>query len=1031
MRIATAITTVLLSLILFTGSPAEGATPLRRAVCFVKHRVHIRHSCPRSCRCQPNQRSEKDRKLNALLDRGEALREKGDFDGAIAAFDEAIKLDDQCAEAYCGRGRAFGQKGNIAAARADLNEAIRLNPQNASAFNARGCIYGDTDYDKALADFNEAIKLDPTLAGAYENRALVYFYKDELPNAIADFTDAIHFEPSEPKNYMKRAFCYIQMGQFAKATSDYDVVVKLVPNEPFYREIRAALFIYQGDYNRALADFQTMMKLNPQDPAAHFESAKKHPLDEKDLEHGERQVRQMLENRPAMGELGAKADSLYRWAARKFAGEDLGERIFWNPGEPPPEVACDHRTPGPGCPGYIQMHEKFTQGPLKGKNVPFEELWRGAVFELYNITGAKDFKRIESEAAAGKISREEYITGTLAVESRAAAKTRAFYIRVFLPWAKEYGVKTDPRKWCVARREKIGDDFALSLTGKDSAHWRHYGYAYDIISFHSLTEKGKYEEARLLAEQMRKQAATKEEQANVYFASGYCRAMMEDYRQALADYGEAIRLDPKNGTVFCARGGLYYSHGDYDRAIADFAEAIRVDPELMDSVKPYLLYAYRKRGQARTGKGDWKGAIADFSAAIRLDPADAGTFHYRGVVHVCKRDYAKAKGDLTEAIRLDPKQEGAYFIRAWACYSQGDLDQGIADFQATIRLAPDRAGDVSPYLVPAYLQRAKSHSDRHDWDRAVADLKEAQRLNSLYPASNAPPAFGRSDSEDRRPDTDILKATVPPSDYHYTGDALRSEAQKPKARAAPPNRSTIAPFEIIPPGGWDPNPGLSPRGIPIAAELPMPDNRPQTSDANFFGHDVHPRPAAADQNLAGEIASRLIDAYLGRSADFAAKNESGKAIADLTAALDLDPKRYSVLIERGILLRKKGDYDKAIADFNAAIRAKYFPCGAYLNRGTAYYEKGDLDAAVADFTEAIRLNRYAPYMALCRRADARLKKSDLKAALNDANAAIENNSNCAEAYRCRGRVQRRLGKKDEADRDFKEAERLRENHGSY
>ena len=68
-------------------------------------------------------------------------------------------------------------------------------------------------------------------------------------------------------------------------------------------------------------------------------------------------------------------------------------------------------------------------------------------------------------------------------------------------------------------------------------------------------------------------------------------------------------------------------------------------------------------------------------------------------------------------------------------------------------------------------------------------------------------------------------------------------------------------------------------------------------------------------------------------------------------------------------------------------------------------------------------------MALCRRADALLKKGDLNAALKDANAAIENNSNCAEAYRCRGRVYRRLGKKGEADRDFHEAERLRANAG--
>ncbi len=43
---------------------------------------------------------------------GNLLRDKGDFDGAIAAFTEAIRLDPKNALPYYGRGRASRKKEN-------------------------------------------------------------------------------------------------------------------------------------------------------------------------------------------------------------------------------------------------------------------------------------------------------------------------------------------------------------------------------------------------------------------------------------------------------------------------------------------------------------------------------------------------------------------------------------------------------------------------------------------------------------------------------------------------------------------------------------------------------------------------------------------------------------------------------------------------------------------------------------------------------------------------------------------------------
>ena len=52
-----------------------------------------------------------------------------------------------------------------------------------------------------------------------------------------------------------------------------------------------------------------------------------------------------------------------------------------------------------------------------------------------------------------------------------------------------------------------------------------------------------------------------------------------DFDRAIADYSEAIGLDPKYARAFNNRANAYRAKGDADRAAADHNEAIRIDPK--------------------------------------------------------------------------------------------------------------------------------------------------------------------------------------------------------------------------------------------------------------------------------------------------------------------------------------------------------------------------------------------------------------------------------------------------------------------
>jgi len=88
---------------------------------------------------------------------GEEKYEKGDYQGATAAYTQAIVLNPNYAEAYTGRGNARYRLGDPKGAVADYNEALRINPNFAEAYTYRGNARDDLgDSQGALADYDRA-----------------------------------------------------------------------------------------------------------------------------------------------------------------------------------------------------------------------------------------------------------------------------------------------------------------------------------------------------------------------------------------------------------------------------------------------------------------------------------------------------------------------------------------------------------------------------------------------------------------------------------------------------------------------------------------------------------------------------------------------------------------------------------------------------------------------------------------------------------------------------------------------------------
>jgi tetratricopeptide (TPR) repeat protein len=552
--------------------------------------------------------------------RGRVWAARGMFDRAIADFDEALRLDATDATTYRLRGRALAERGMLDRAIADLDAAIRLAPKDAEAFRVRSAAYYyNGESDKALVDINEAIRLDPKASKFYLTRALIFADKGEIEREAADYAEAIRLAPNDAEAYLHRGDWLVKRHAFDEARADFDQAIKLDPKSPSAYEARGALWISRNDFERGLADLATALRLNPADPAARFEPWPKHVASPEARKHGEQQLRRMLHDRPAMAQYGSKAAVLYDWAIGKFAGEDLGHKIFWDASDPPPSaMACNEQATA-DSPGLIRVREKHNNGPEKDKKQSFEELWVCAVFELYNVTKSEYFRQVTKEAEGRNLSKEEFVTKIVEGESRAAEKTRAFALRVYLPWAKQNRVPADPSNWFIGHHLTARQNVYQNCVESDP-YWQAYARRYDLIRLASLVHQGNDEGVIELAAEMRKHAETPEERAEICAMSGYSLLALGKPWRAIDDLNESLRQDSKNVDVLMLRARAYCMVQDLSHALADCCETIRLDSSCAD--------AFFLRAKIYEAMGDKKHAAADLATAKRLpQPRKPGVRH--------------------------------------------------------------------------------------------------------------------------------------------------------------------------------------------------------------------------------------------------------------------------------------------------------------------------------------------------------------------------------------------------------------------
>ena len=134
---------------------------------------------------------------------------------------------------------------------------------------------------------------------------------------------------------------------------------------------------------------------------------------------GERQLDQMLQDRPDLRDVISESHTAFQWLVDGFNGDRLGQRVYWNARSPQSGRAAEHGPAYGTYPPYIAISGGTETTPI--------DKWAAVVFEMHNLENGNGFEAISRLAIEGKLDRDAFAERCVELEFVALTKTQEFF----------------------------------------------------------------------------------------------------------------------------------------------------------------------------------------------------------------------------------------------------------------------------------------------------------------------------------------------------------------------------------------------------------------------------------------------------------------------------------------------------------------------------------------------------------------------------------------------------------------------------
>ncbi|MFH1196137.1 MAG: tetratricopeptide repeat protein [bacterium] len=189
----------------------------------------------------------------------------------------------------------------------------------------------------------------------------------------------------------------------------------------------------------------------------------------------------------------------------------------------------------------------------------------------------------------------------------------------------------------------------------------------------------------------------------------------ENYTTALELVNKAITLNSKDHHLFIKRGILQFKNKSYHEALKDFNEVLKIDPKCCE--------AFYYRAKVKEVFSDTHGAMSDYTLALS-NPDYFDAYLDRGKLRLEDKQFRAAELDFTKALKLRPQSSRIFFLRANALKNMGKNNEAIDDL--------DKAISLNLSYVCAYFMRGFLNFSIRRYKLALADWEQTLRLDKNY-----------------------------------------------------------------------------------------------------------------------------------------------------------------------------------------------------------------------------------------------------------------------------------------------------------
>ena len=489
-----------------------------------------------------------------------------------------------------------------------------------------------------------------------------------------------------------------------------------------------------------------------------------------------------------------------------------------------------------------------------------------------------------------------------------------------------------------------------------------------------MMQEREYEEAiRLFDEVLEKEPVL----VNAYALRGASKFFLERSEEALEDFNAALELDPNSVAGLAYRGQYYAADGRFVEALADLEAALEVDPE-SDHALRIRLKVYLQLDRETE-------AEADANALLKLIPDDTDTLLNRAWTRLYLGRLDEALEDNDRLLKLEPDDpealvQRAHFMNAaekfedvvtlvdetlkrhyeggrrpvhlkcWALLSLGQYDQAIKLFEESFEKEPF---SIIRYGMAVALGRLGRFEECREKIREAIDIAGKKEeydvryyletvLESLTPETSKELCIINFDREYLlwRTSMEAMEAEQYEKAIELYDDILRLN---PLVLQAYNNKALIQ-RKL---GNYD-----------EALRLIEISLRMQETPLAVFRKAI----ILIDMNRdteALELFDRLIEtdpdipAYYHRARIFYGREEYEKAVADLTAAMEIDPNDDASLLFRVGCYEAMKDYDKAFAEYARLLYFQPDHIGVLHSRASLYCDQEMYENAIRDLNRAL------------------------------------------------------------------------------